>query len=141
MRLPAKISHYLHQHKKMIVSFCIVGLLTAIISIGSFAFFWNTLKFGYVASLTLSTLLAIVFHFISNSRLTFKNHNASLQTIIPRYLFVIVLNYLIALIAVSIAVEQFNVSPYFGIVFSIAVNTNIGFFLSRYWVFKKTSNA
>ncbi len=136
MSLHLQYINYLLANKKSIISFCVVGLLTAIIYFIAFTVFWKILGMGYILSLTLSNIFSILFHFTTNNRITFQNKNTRFSTKVAKYSVLLTINYVITVLIVSAMVEKFNVSPYLGIIIAIGVNVNLGYLMSRYWVFR-----
>lgn len=118
------------------LTFLVVGCFTALIYFLVFAFFWHLMGINYKSSVSIAYLVAVLFHFSTNRRLTFKAHGANLFRHMIKYMAMVILNYLVTLFIMYIIVEKLNLTPYVGIVIAIATNINSNFLMSRYWVFR-----
>jgi len=131
------ILNYLQQNKWSVISFLTVGGLTAILYFSLFSFFFEFMTWAYPKAISISYIFALLFHFNANRYFTFKGHGHSVLPHAIKYLCMIGLNYVVTLGITYIVVENMHLSPYFGLVISIAVTMNIGYFLSRYWIYRK----
>lgn len=120
---------------KSIISFLVVGALSALIYFSIFGFFWQLLHLNYNIAVSIAYGAAVLFHFTANRKITFKNPESTLSHQIPRYMLVITLNYLITLTCMYFVVTQGHLSPYLGILTSILVTTFTSYTLLRCWVF------
>lgn len=93
-------------------------------------------NFKYIVVVSLAYIISTIFHFLANRHFTFgavkERHGVQLF----RYMVMWSINYLITIVIVSICVEQYHYSPYFGVCVSVAFTMFVGYFLARYWVFK-----
>lgn len=121
--------------------YCIVGGLSAAISFSSFALLWDICHINYKIAVTISYVLAILFNFTCNRHFTFKSLGRGLFRQIYRYLTMILLNYVITLFTVHASVQWLSLSPYFGLLASIAVTAIVGFILSKFWVYTVRESA
>ena len=118
-----------------IINYLIVGGLSALINFASFALLWDFFHINYKIAVTCSYLLAILFNFTSNRFVTFKRRGQYLVPHIAKYITMMLLNYSLTMIIVHMAVVA-GISPYFGLIGSIALTAVTGFTLSRFWVFR-----
>lgn len=131
-----KLYHFILANKRSISFFLAVGSISAIINFGSFAILWNVLNINYQIATTIAFILSVIFNFSANRALTFQAHKHKLKHQLPKYATMLTLNYIITLSIVRTTVEVFHLSPYLGLVVAIGINMNMGYLLSRYWVFK-----
>ncbi len=122
------------------LSYIIIGSLSIGLNFLSFAFFWNFLGINYKISVTIAYIITVVFNFSCNRHFTFRSSGANFVSHAYRYIAMIFLNYSITMITVHIVVEGFGLSPYFGLLSSVAVTSITGFTLSKFWVYKHKSD-
>jgi putative flippase GtrA len=125
-----------HDHKKTMLLFIIVGLVSAFVNIGSFTLLWAMMKIDYRISVSIAYVAAVIVHFSLNRNLTFKGRSTLNLHQISKYLTMLAINYCITLFIIRIVVEQLHLSPYVGIVAAIGMTMWISYLLLRYWVFK-----
>lgn len=116
--------------------FSFVGLATAAIY---FFIMWVTLdnlEFNYLISISLAYLIASGFHFLANRYFTFNAKYGRRDIQLFRYIVLWIINYIITMFVVNRSVEYFGLPIYVGVCASVLVTVFIGYFLSRYWVFK-----
>ncbi len=130
-----KTYEFVSLNKRSILSFLIVGAIAAVINFGTFAIFWSKLHYSYQVAVSFSFALAVFFHFHANRYFTFKSHHIRIQTQLPKYLGMIVINYTITLLIMYLSIEIARLSPYIGNVIAIAATVGIGYTISRLWVF------
>lgn len=136
MRTLILLYQFLSAHKRSILSFLIVGALSAVVNFSSFGLLWNWLGLNYQIAVTIAYILSVIFHFVANRRFTFQSHGTHFFRHLPKYAVMILINYLITLLIVRISVEILHLSPYIGIILAIGATVNIGYLLSRFWVFR-----
>jgi putative flippase GtrA len=127
---------YIFENKRSIATFLTVGLLSAIVYFSSFTVLWKYLDVNYNIAVSIAYGLSILFHFNANRHFTFKSRGPKIFQHLIKYLIMTFFNYLLTLLIINIVVERFHLSPYLGIVLSIAVTMNIGYLLFRYWIFQ-----
>ncbi|OGT38023.1 MAG: hypothetical protein A3F11_03380 [Gammaproteobacteria bacterium RIFCSPHIGHO2_12_FULL_37_14] len=123
-------------HRQSMVSFLIVGAISAVINFVSFAIFWQYFKISYSYAVSYAYVLSVIFHFAANRNMTFKHRGTRITSQIPKYLVMILINYLITLAIVDIAVQVMGLSPYIGIALSIGATVGVGYLMSRFWIFR-----
>jgi putative flippase GtrA len=121
--------------KQPIIPFLTVGATAAFINFSAFSIFWKWFHFDYRISITIAFVLSVVFHFTANRCFTFKSRGMNFSSQFPRYLTMILVNYLIAMAIMHVMVENMHLSPYYGILAAISVTVGISYVLSRFWVF------
>ena len=118
--------------------YLLVGGTSAFVYFVVFTLFWKWFDVNYKISVSIGYVLSVVTHFTANRRFTYQSHDKKLHTQLPKYLSVVLLNYLITLFIVHGMVSTLHLSPYFGIVVSIGITLLIGYLMTKHWVFKKT---
>ena len=116
--------------------FVLVGLLS-----GMFYFFllWFL---GYIFSgvsifvFLFSYIGAVCLHFTFNKIFTFENSDG-LVLVGSKYFVLVVLNACLFSLFVFYANSFFSISPELGSLFGIGITTVSGFFISRYWVYRR----
>ena len=127
--------NFLLTNRLFLFSFLMIGAIAALINFISFTFFWSIVGIPYDFSASIAYLCSVVFHFIANRTITFKNKNMRFLQQIGKYITMVGINYIITISIVRYVVLVLKLSPYFGIIFSIGTTVGTGFLLSRYWVF------
>ena len=118
------------------LTYLVVGGVTAFIYFSFVALSVEILKLDYRLGVSIAYVLAVSFHFVVNRKFTF---HASDQRIIQqsiRYFGVLVINYLITVGVVWFFVGQLGASAYLGAAMSILVTVGLGYFASKFWVFR-----
>lgn len=123
--------------KDSIVLFLVIGTLSAIVYFICFTFCYKILLVDYQIAVSISYVLSVLTHFVGNRVITFKSYtNISKQII--KYVILVGVNYIITFIIMYFIVAKCLLSPYLGIIFSIAVTFSVGYGMSKYWIFKKS---
>jgi putative flippase GtrA len=134
-----KLYYYYITNKKSILLFLFVGTISAAVNIGSFAILWKFFRINYQFAVSVSYVLSVILHFLVNRKLTFEGDHTHFLMQMPRYLTMIIVNYLITLGVTRMVVELLHLTPYLGIIFSISVTINVSYLMMRYWVFPRTT--
>ena len=119
--------------------FLLVGGIAAVIYFGLLFSFLEIFRLDYRLGVSIAYITAVSFHFFANRYLTFRANQENTFQQIVRYLPMMVLNYLLTLVIVTVLVELLWVSPYIGGGVAIVVTVGLGFFISKVWVFRKGS--
>lgn len=130
-----EIDHIIQKHATSFGLFLSVGAISALVNFLSFAFFWHTLGLHYQVAVTFAYILSVITHFTGNRHFTFKQANNALSSQISKYLVMVALNYCVTLFVMHTVVVTFHLSPYLGIIASIAATISTGYIMSRCWVF------
>jgi len=104
-----------------------------------FALTWDIFHLPQRLAVSVSYITAVTFHFLSNRLFTFQAGNANVLKQLVKYLMVTLINYLITIVVVDTCVKILYLSPYIGVMASIAMTVLIGFLLMKFWVFNDTS--
>lgn len=121
-----------------IITYLIVGSITAAVVSLTFALLWNKLHFNYLVAMTIAYILAIITHFFGNRFFTFKKRSAYLLSQITKYLVLISINYLLTIIIMYHSINYLLVSPNRALLLSLFITTLNGYFLSKYGYLKIT---
>jgi putative flippase GtrA len=139
-----RIYHYIWQflitNKKSLLIFIIIGTLSAIINFSVFTVLWKFIGVHYQAAVSIAFMTAVVFHFLSNRRFTFESHGSDFFRHLKKYSLVTLINYIITMLIVRFTVEILHLSPYLGIVFSIAATLVVGFLMGKFWIYQKVAS-
>ena len=90
----------------------------------------------YRVGVSVAYLFAVTFHFFANRTFTFRATNYRLIDQSIRYVVILILNYLITLMVVTFCVATIGLSPYLSAVFAIVLTVGMGYFASKFWVFR-----
>jgi len=112
-----------------------VGFSNTLLYVSMFQVLWRLLHLNYKFAVTGAYLVAVTFHFSMNRMVTFQNNKGRLHHQIPKYVIMILINYLLTLGVVEVTVVVMLFSPDVGMLFSIAVTLMTGYLISKYWVF------
>lgn len=134
------IINFFIRNKRSILSFLSVGALAALIYFVIFTVLWKELEFCYEYAITAAYLSSVIFHFIANKHITFRNTDHRFLAQVIRYVSLAIMNYLITMIVVYVVVTSLHFSPYLGIFLSIGVTVGFGYLMSLFWVFRMSEN-
>jgi putative flippase GtrA len=118
------------------VTYLVVGGLTALIYFGIMALSVEVFEFNYRVGVSVAYVLAVTFHFAANRKFTFRVVDKQIIHQSVRYFCVLLINYLITIGAVSFFVGEVGISTYLGASISIVVTVGIGYFASKFWIFR-----
>lgn len=139
--LSMKLYHYFLTNKKSIISFLVIGTISALVNLGSFGLLWEFAGINYKLAVSVAYILSVIVHFSANRCIAFERRDKHFIHQMPRYLSMIFINYCITLMVTRFVVEVLSLTPYLGIVLSIGITINISYFMLRYWVFPKVVRA
>jgi putative flippase GtrA len=119
--------------KRQVLSYLVVGGLSALIDIGGMQLL---LMLGWAAWLaaTVAYVAGVVFNYSAQSQLTFKSA-LSRQSLL-RYLALLGINWAITL-AFVLGAEALAFPPIWGKIASMPVIVVTSFFASKFWVYRK----
>ena len=126
----------LFSQTRTIVSFFMMGRITAGVQFFSFALLLRINIGQYLVAVTISYLLAMITNFIGHRFFTFKNKDTDLYPQITKYILTAGINYFITLIVVYEAINYLYLTPYTSVCLSMIVTVLFGYTLLKYWVFK-----
>jgi putative flippase GtrA len=133
----AVIKNYYGIYRASLLKFFFTGICVYLIHNLFFYFFNRLLNFRYELSITFAYILTAIVHFTLNRNFTFRQKTREgINYSIPRYLFLLLINYVVTIIVITLCVELLNLNPYFGIFFSTGTTVVLNFFLMNHFVFK-----
>jgi putative flippase GtrA len=120
-------------HSRQFATFIAGGLLCALVDIGVMQLL---LRVGahFTGATTAGFLAGLLVNYAFHSRVTFEA--AASTSSFARYLCVVGLNYLLTMGCVSLAVALAGM-PLLGKIVSLPLVSVSGYFLSRFWIFRK----
>lgn len=129
-----RLNKFILAKKLSFLSFLTIGILTAVINFTSFGFFWKFINLDYKIAVSIAYILSVVFHFTANRNVTFKQQGECRYQV-PKYLSIVLLNYVLTMTVMYVVVEIAQLSPYVGSVAAIGVTIATGYIMLRNWVF------
>lgn len=118
------------------LTYLVIGGLTAVAYFGILALSVEILALDYRLSVSVAYIFAVSFHFLANRRFTFHRKDGQFIREGFRYSGVLLINYLITIGVVSFLVGKLGLSTYLSAVLSIVVTVGVGYFASKFWVFR-----
>ncbi|MHB1947163.1 MAG: GtrA family protein [Gammaproteobacteria bacterium] len=134
--LYGQLRKFIAKNKSSILSFSLVGLLTAAIYFSLFTLLWKILNVNYNIAISIAYLIAIVFYFFTNRHFTFKSNLHPMQGQAFKFLGMVIINYLVTLSVVHSSVELLTLPPYIGMILAIGTTTILSYLIAKFWVFK-----
>ena len=126
--------------KPEFLTYLVVGGLTFLLYFGFIAMSVELTHLDYRVGVTIAYVFAVSFHFFANRRFTFRAVDGRVIHQSVRYIGVLLVNYLITMGVVSLCVSWLGLSPYLGAAASIVVTIGVGYFSSKFWVFRKNES-
>ena len=124
-----------------IIKFLFIGGTTFIVQISSLFLFKDIIKFGNNVSVTLSYILTVSFHFLSNKFFVFRELSIDKMRIQAiKYIILAVINYGITLLVTN-TLTFLSVSLYISTPVSILITVSLTFFVLNKIIFKQAENA
>jgi len=130
------LSYLMNTHVTHILKFGIVGFVTAVIYFVIMWFGESVMALNYLLAISIAYIFSTTFHFFANRHFTFKAGDEEKFTQLIKYLILWIINYALTMLIVIICVERVHLSSYMGVCISVIATVSVGYFLSRYWVFK-----
>ncbi len=127
----------LNFYHKEYFRYFLVGSMTAFFYFGLIALGTKVLEFEYRIVVSVSYLIAVIFHFIASRKITFLVSDDKVPKQLVRYVIVLLLNYIITIIVVSYLVDYLQFSHYVGAIIAIGITIVVGYGTSKFWVFNK----
>lgn len=113
-----------------------VGLLTMMIQMSFTALNIEILEMDYSVGVGLAYFGAVCFHFFANRKFTFSVSHKNWYRQLPRYIVLLLTNFIITIVIVTFLVENLYASAYLSTLVAIAVTVGIGFMASKIWVYQ-----
>lgn len=118
--------------KKQLVSFVLVGVLNTIVGYLIYAMLIS-FGFNYVISITLATILGILFNFKTIGKYVFSSHdNSLLMKFFGVYAIVLIVN-----ISIIKVFKLYGYNDYVSGLIALLPSASISFVLNKYFVFKR----
>ncbi len=129
----------LYDKYEEIINYLIIGLLTTIVSISTYAIFTNIIGLHYIVSSLLSFVLAVIFAFFSNKLFVFKTDFQMNIMFVEMYQFVKyrILSLGIDLLLMILMVEVLHINDLIAKILVQVVVVVINYIFSKLFVFKK----
>ena len=121
--------------ERSLVFYVVVGFFNTLLYVLMFQLLWKILDLNYRFAVTGAYFVSVMFHFSMNRIITFQSGQGKLYLQIPRYIAMIVINYLITIAVVEVTVRVMLRSPNVGMLLSVVITVITGYLLSKYWVF------
>ena len=118
------------------IKFLAVGATSALVYFLSFSVLWHFIHFTYQIAVSIAYALSVVVHFTANRRITFRAHGHALAAQLTKYFVMVAINYGITLWIMHGIVTNLNLTPYLGIMCSIALTVATGYLMAKFWVFR-----
>jgi len=119
-----------------LVRFGLVGGATAAIYFAVLTLNLELLRASYTLAVSISYVVSVIFQFAANKYFTFGSKTTRFGRQLPKYLVLLILNYLVTIVVVKFVVEILALSAYCGVLASVPLIMVIGYVLSRRWIFK-----
>lgn len=129
------MKNFLVLFNRQMIDYAAVGFFTAIIYFSLFYILVYFSGLNYFIGMSCSYIIAVSFHFLASRRFTFSTSKNSLGVQTVRYLGLLLLNFIISLILLSVFVEILEQNKYISIIFSSSITLILGYFISKFWVF------
>ena len=124
------------QNRKSVLLFITVGCFSAVFYISLFTLLLKMLHFHYQIAISIAYVVSATLYFLVNRKVTFKNSINATSQQLPRYLILLMINYLVTLTVMHTTVEILSLPPYIGIVAAIGTTFMLSYTIFRFWVFK-----
>lgn len=127
---------------KNIFSYIIFGIFTTIVNIVSF-FCLELIGIDYKTSTIIAWVLSVIFAYMTNKKYVFKSTTKSVkETTLEFSNFTLgrILSLLIDLLCMVILIDVLNISNIIAKIVTNVLVVVINYFISKLFVFKKTSN-
>ncbi|EKD71439.1 MAG: hypothetical protein ACD_46C00181G0004 [uncultured bacterium] len=129
--------NYLMQNQNQIIKFIVIGFTTFCINFLSFHFFYGICILNYKIATTFAYSITVVSHFTLHRIITFevKRNEQHLGLHVGKYLFMLIINYIITITVMWATVEIIHGSAYIGLIASTMATASSSFFIMKYFVF------
>ncbi len=122
------------------LTYLIVGGLTFLLYFGFITLTVGMFHLDYRVGVSIAYVFAVSFHFLANRMFTFQATHDRLISQSIRYVGVLAVNYLITMIVVTFFVGRLGLTPYLSAAFAIVITVGVGYFASKFWVFRKSES-
>jgi putative flippase GtrA len=135
----AKMKITIFENSIMMMFFLSVGAMTAILNFLIFTLCLHYLHFDYHIAMTIAFVLGVIFYFFANRNITFKARGARINGQVVKFLFMLLISYLLNLSILHVLVSSFGLSPYLGLVLAIGIGALPNYLLGKFWVFRSVT--
>lgn len=133
-----KLKSVIPFHDSQLLLFGLVGGFSALINISTFKVILLVLGREYLTlATTVAYVLSVGVHFFGNQRFTFRSNIQDTRSQIKKYLLMVMINYLMTIMIVTLFTQFFLLSPTASLVIAIISTFMLSFLLSRHFVFIK----
>jgi putative flippase GtrA len=115
--------------------YVLVGITSLIIYYFFLFATFTLLHFHYSYCLAVALFFSVLCHFLLNQIITFKFFGRIIN-VIPKYLLIVLINYLIQIMSISFLLKFLNLNFYTASFFAVCLSVFFGFFALKYFVFK-----
>jgi putative flippase GtrA len=129
------LRHYFLKNLRFIFRFILVGCTTFCLNIFLTWIFYSRLNYDYKIAISFSYILTVAAHFLLNKFFTFNGIENNISGDGIRYLFMLIINYLITLAVSIVVVGILGFSPFISIPISTIFVAASSFLLMRHFVF------
>ena len=119
--------------------YVLVGAFTALLYFGVIAYLVDVLYISKTISLSVSYVLAVIFHFLASRAFTFSDRKGSPLPQGARYLILLLANYFLSLYVTLYLCDKVGLNIYASAGSAIGFTIFIGYIVSNFWVFKRAS--
>lgn len=130
------ILQILKAQKKQLIIFILVGLITFLINISSFYFFYTILNIDYKFAVSFAYIFTITAHFFLHRIFTYTAADQRMVHGVCKYLLMLGINYVVLLTIMWIFISLHK-SPYLAIITSTSITAIISFFVMKFFVFNE----
>ncbi len=125
----------LQEEKRPILVYLAVGASNTLLYIGLFSLFFKLFKIDYRVSVTISFMLASVFHFLANRKCTFAS-NGRIILQLPKYITMVAFNYFLSISIIIFCVDFLSIPHMLAVTFTAGFTIVASFVIFKIWVFK-----
>jgi putative flippase GtrA len=120
-----------------VIKYLLVGMSVFIFYSSLLYLSIDLMQIYYPIGFSISYLLAITAHFTLNKKFTFDGVGfGSVKAQFTKYVCLMAINYFVSICTLTFAVERLFFSVFAGVAMGIVLTTSIGFFASKYWIFR-----
>jgi putative flippase GtrA len=130
---------YLRLHFWRLFRFGIVGASIAAFNLLTFYMLKDMLGLPDAAAVTGMYVIAVIVHFFSHRRITFKAHEQEMKLQGGRYVVMLLLNFAIYQIIVGLA-PRLGLSPYLAVIIAGLLTVVTNFFMMNHFVFGRRAS-
>lgn len=119
--------------------FVIVGVLTFVVNVIVFKFFYTFLEFSSDFAISVAYFLQLIAHYVLSKIFTFRAGGIKHIRCLPRYVLMVIVNYLLTVSNLSIVETFMHIDPVYSIFLSACTNAVSSFLIMNNFVFRNKS--